>query len=116
MLKKKVFLTKIVVGYFFVSTSAHTYELPQTDSTPITYLYIIVRILRNVESLSSGKLKVCDSEWIQVIFEPPEFKVGPFEIRYGGESEVMLQITYIDEKIRLGKGSKGSLFVFRRRN
>ena len=61
-------------------------------------------------------MKALDNEWVQVIFEPPELKVGPLEFRYGGESEVKLQITYIDDKIRLGKGSKGSLFVFQRRN
>lgn len=59
-------------------------------------------------------MKALDDEWVQVIFEPPELKVGALEFRYGGESEVKLQITYIDENIRLGKGSKGSLFVFRR--
>ncbi|KAI0497101.1 probable plastid-lipid-associated protein 8, chloroplastic isoform X2 [Dendrobium catenatum] len=62
-----------------------------------------------------GKLKVLDEKWIQVIFEPPELKVGSLGFRYGGESEVKLEITYIDEKIRLGLGSKGSLFVFLRR-
>ncbi|GMG99314.1 hypothetical protein Nepgr_001154 [Nepenthes gracilis] len=62
-----------------------------------------------------GKLKALDERWIQVVFEPPELKVGPFQFKYGGESEVQLQITYIDEKIRLGKGSRGSLFVFQRR-
>uniref|UniRef100_A0A2P2KCV1 Uncharacterized protein MANES_16G136400 n=2 Tax=Rhizophora mucronata TaxID=61149 RepID=A0A2P2KCV1_RHIMU len=62
-----------------------------------------------------GKLKSLDDSWIQVIFEPPQLKVGPLEFQYGKESEVQLQITYIDEKIRLGKGSKGSLFVFQRR-
>ncbi|XP_057959240.1 probable plastid-lipid-associated protein 8, chloroplastic [Malania oleifera] len=61
-----------------------------------------------------GKLKALDHKWIQVVFEPPELKVGPWNFRYGGESEVKLEITYIDEKIRLGKGSKGSLFVFER--
>lgn len=61
-----------------------------------------------------GKLKALDDRWIQVIFEPPKVKVGEMEFQYGGESEVKLQITYIDENIRLGKGSRGSLFVFRR--
>ncbi|KAF9600533.1 hypothetical protein IFM89_009982 [Coptis chinensis] len=61
-----------------------------------------------------GKLKVLDDKWIQVIFEPPELKVGALEFQYGGESEVKLEITYVDEKIRLGKGSRGSLFVFQR--
>ncbi|KAI3435381.1 uncharacterized protein J3R85_006109 [Psidium guajava] len=62
-----------------------------------------------------GKLKALDDTWIQVIFEMPKLKVGEMEFQYGGESEVKLQITYIDERIRLGKGSRGSLFVFRRR-
>lgn len=48
------------------------------------------------------------------MFEPPELKAGPFEFQYGGESEVKLEITYVDDKIRLGKGSRGSLFVFQR--
>ncbi|CAM0902648.1 unnamed protein product [Alopecurus aequalis] len=61
-----------------------------------------------------GKLNVLDSKWIQVIFEAPELKVGPLGFQYGGESEVKLEITYVDEKIRLGKGSRGSLFVFLR--
>ncbi|OIS98135.1 PREDICTED: probable plastid-lipid-associated protein 8, chloroplastic [Nicotiana attenuata] len=62
-----------------------------------------------------GKLNVLDEKWIQVVFEPPELKVGALDFQYGGESEVKLEITYIDEKIRLGKGSRGSFFVFQRR-
>lgn len=61
-----------------------------------------------------GKLKALDEKWIQVVFEPPELKVGAFEFKYGGESEVKLEISYIDNIIRLGKGSRGSLFVFQR--
>lgn len=63
-----------------------------------------------------GKLIALDERWIQVIFEPPQLKVGGLEFQYGGESEVKLQITYVDEKVRLGKGSRGSLFVFQRRS
>ncbi|XP_057799264.1 probable plastid-lipid-associated protein 8, chloroplastic [Salvia miltiorrhiza] len=62
----------------------------------------------------NGKLRALDEKWIQVVFEAPELKVGGLEFRYGGESEVKLQITYVDEKIRLGVGSRGSLFVFQR--
>ncbi|KAM0916918.1 hypothetical protein ACQ4PT_009921 [Festuca glaucescens] len=81
-------------------------------------------IVRNNLSLSvfgldgavslKGKLNVLDSKWIQVIFEPVELKVGSLGFQYGGESEVKLEITYVGEKIRLGKGSRGSLFVFLR--
>lgn len=62
----------------------------------------------------AGKLTALDEKWIQVVFEPPELKVAGLEFKYGGESEVKLEITYVDEKIRLGKGSRGSLFVFQR--
>ncbi|MCD7446382.1 putative plastid-lipid-associated protein 8, chloroplastic [Datura stramonium] len=62
-----------------------------------------------------GKLNVLDEKWIQVVFERLNSKVGGLDFQYGGESEVKLEITYIDEKIRLGKGSRGSLFVFQRR-
>jgi hypothetical protein len=40
---------------------------------------------------------------------------GSLGFQYGGESEDKLEITYVDEKISLGKGSRGSLFVFLRR-
>nr|XP_043628469.1 probable plastid-lipid-associated protein 8, chloroplastic [Erigeron canadensis] len=62
-----------------------------------------------------GKLIVLDEKWIKVVFEPPELKLGSVEFQFGGESEVQLEITYIDEKLRLGKGSRGSVFVFQRR-
>lgn len=63
-----------------------------------------------------GKLIVLDEKWIKVVFEPPELKIGSLGFQFGGESEVQLEITYIDDKLRLGKGSRGSLFVFQRRN
>ncbi|KAF5774369.1 putative plastid-lipid-associated protein [Helianthus annuus] len=62
-----------------------------------------------------GKLIVLDEKWIKVVFEPPQLKLGSVEFQFGGESEVQLEITYIDDKLRLGKGSRGSVFVFQRR-
>ncbi|KAI3692259.1 hypothetical protein L6452_32073 [Arctium lappa] len=62
-----------------------------------------------------GKLIVLDEKWIKVVFEQPELKIGSLEFGFGGQSEVQLEITYIDDKLRLGKGSRGSLFVFQRR-
>lgn len=76
---------------------------------------ILVWDYSNHQLYDAGKLNVLDEKWIQVVFEPPELKVGGLDFQYGGESEVKLEITYIDEKIRLGKGSRGSLFVFQRR-
>ncbi|KAK4277093.1 hypothetical protein QN277_015144 [Acacia crassicarpa] len=68
----------------------------------------------NGEVSLKGKLTALDGEWIQVVFEAPELKVGSLEVQYGGQSEVKLRITYVDDKIRLGVGSRGSLFVFKR--
>lgn len=65
-------------------------------------------------NVKTGNLKALDSEWIQVVFEAPELKLGSWQVQYGGQSEVKLRITYVDEKIRLGLGSRGSLFVFQR--
>ncbi|ONK70601.1 uncharacterized protein A4U43_C05F35450 [Asparagus officinalis] len=66
------------------------------------------RVSFSVFGFLNGKLKALDDKWIQVIFEPPQLKIGSLGFQYGGESEVKLQITYIDEKIRLGKGSRES--------
>lgn len=62
----------------------------------------------------AGKLKALDDKWIKVVFEPPQLRLGALEFQYGVQSEVELEITYIDDKVRLGKGSRGSLFVFER--
>ncbi|KAL6954131.1 putative plastid-lipid-associated protein 8, chloroplastic, partial [Sarracenia purpurea var. burkii] len=32
-----------------------------------------------------GKLKAVDEKWIQVVFEPPEVKVGALELKYGSQ-------------------------------
>lgn len=63
----------------------------------------------------AGKLRAVDEKWIQVVFEPPELKVGGAEFKYGCHTEVKLETTYIDHNIRLGKASEGSLFVFQRK-
>ncbi|KAD4982320.1 hypothetical protein E3N88_18991 [Mikania micrantha] len=48
-----------------------------------------------------GKLMVLDEKWIKVVFEPPRLKLGSVEFQFGGESEVQLEITYIDDKLRM---------------
>ncbi|KZV47651.1 hypothetical protein F511_14437 [Dorcoceras hygrometricum] len=87
-------------------------ESPDTVKNRVSFSFL--GFLDGEVSLK-GKLTALDGEWVRVVFEPPELKVGGWEFKYGGESEVKLQITYIDDKIRLGKGSRGSLFVFKRR-
>lgn len=61
-----------------------------------------------------GNLEALDSRWIKVTFDSPYLKLGPFEFQYGETTSVKIAIIYLDERIRLGRGSRGSLFVFRR--
>ncbi|KAE8668411.1 putative plastid-lipid-associated protein 8 [Hibiscus syriacus] len=101
-------------GRLFFKTKEMVQTVEAPDSVRNKVSFSVFGFLDGQVSLK-GKLKVLDKQWIQVIFESPELRVGAMEFRYGGESEVKLQITYVDETIRLGKGSRGSLFVFRRR-
>jgi hypothetical protein len=52
---------------------------------------------------------------VKVFFDPPVLGF-PFGIsaRIGPKSSVVLTTTYVDERVRIGKGSRGSLFVFTR--
>ncbi|CAK9312886.1 unnamed protein product [Citrullus colocynthis] len=102
------------VGRIFFKTKEMIQVVEAPDTVKNKVSFSALGFLDGQVSLT-GKLKALDDKWIQVVFESPELKVGGLEFRYGGESEVQLQITYIDDKIRLGKGSRGSLFVFRRR-
>jgi hypothetical protein len=49
----------------------------------------------------------------QVIFERPVLCLGSEVcLRIGPESSVQLTTTHLDERMRLGRGSRGSRFVF----
>ena len=39
---------------------------------------------------------------------------GGINVTLGGTSDVQLTNTYLDEKVRIGQGSRGSLFIFKR--
>ncbi|XP_022857090.1 probable plastid-lipid-associated protein 8, chloroplastic [Olea europaea var. sylvestris] len=102
------------IGRLFLKTNDMIQVVEAHDIVRNRVSFSILGLLEGEVSLK-GKLTALDKKWIQVVFEPPELKVGGLEFTYGGKSEVKLEITYIDEKIRLGKGSRGSLFVFQRR-
>jgi len=56
-----------------------------------------------------------NADTAKVFFEPPVLSLpGGIHTRIGPSSTVVLKTTYVDEKVRLGKGSRGSLFVFPR--
>ncbi|MED6131355.1 putative plastid-lipid-associated protein 8, chloroplastic [Stylosanthes scabra] len=102
------------VGRLFFKTKQMTQVIEAPDIVRNKITFTALGFLDGEVSLK-GKLKALDTEWIQVVFEAPELKLGSWEAQYGGESQVKLRITYIDDKIRLGVGSRGSLFVFQRK-
>lgn len=55
-----------------------------------------------------------DQDTVNVLFDPPVLSLGNVHLRLGPPSSVVLTTTYVDERVRLGKGSRGSLFVFTR--
>jgi hypothetical protein len=64
----------------------------------------------------AGKLKAVDDKWVEVTFNAPTVELGPFRTQYGGNSTVKLAVIYLDNVVRIGRGSRGSLFIFKRRN
>ena len=51
----------------------------------------------------------------QVNFEPPRVSLpGGIHLAVGPTSSVVLTTTYLDDQVRLGRGSRGSSFVFTR--
>ncbi|CAL8468643.1 g8183 [Coccomyxa elongata] len=61
-----------------------------------------------------GKLEEVDGDkdTVKVLFEKPELCLGGLSLRIGPPSSVILKTSYLDEAVRLGKGSRGSKFVF----
>ena len=59
---------------------------------------------------------VDDGMTIRAFFDPPRITLGGLpSFSVGPKSSVVLSTTYVDDAIRLGKGSRGSLFVFTRK-
>ena len=56
-----------------------------------------------------------EKDTVKVFFEPPVLGFpGGIVARIGPPSTVVLRTTYVDDRVRIGKGSRGSLFVFTR--
>lgn len=79
------------------------------------HLLVILLVLSLILVACAGTLTTDDYVWADVSFRRPTFKLGPLSFNFGGESSVRLATTYLDERIRLGKGSRGSSFVFKRK-
>ena len=65
-----------------------------------------------------GKLSVVpdgNNDMVTVAFEPPVLRLGGIcDLCIGPPSSVRLTTTYLDDRVRLGLGGRGSLFVFKR--
>ena len=56
-----------------------------------------------------------NEDTVKVWFQPPVLSLpGSIHTRIGPPSSVVLKTTYLDERVRLGLGSRGSRFVFTR--
>lgn len=51
---------------------------------------------------------------VTIKFDPPRVRICGAVWRLGKESRVRLRIAYLDDRVRIGVGSSGSLFVFSR--
>ena len=51
---------------------------------------------------------------VEVAFDAPRLEVAGESVTLGGASSVRLATTYLDDRIRIGRGGFGSLFIFER--
>lgn len=51
---------------------------------------------------------------IKVLFERPRIVFGRLRVPFGKKSEVCIGVCYLDDRVRVGLGSRGSWFVFTR--
>ncbi|KAK3246747.1 hypothetical protein CYMTET_43732 [Cymbomonas tetramitiformis] len=51
---------------------------------------------------------------VRAKFGSPKIKLGFVTLSFGPKSSVVLTTTYLDDRVRLGKGSRGSYFIFTR--
>lgn len=64
--------------------------------------------------LSPVKDKRLGPNAVTVKFERPRISFGGAVFQFGPLTRVRIAITYLDDRVRIGVGSRGSLFVFRR--
>ncbi|EFJ36934.1 hypothetical protein SELMODRAFT_76801, partial [Selaginella moellendorffii] len=102
------------LGRFFLATEAMIQTVKAPDFVGNSVSFSLLGILKGQVSLK-GKLLALDEKWIEITFDPPFLKLGPIEAQYGKSSKVKIAVLYVDEKIRLGRGSRGAVFVFKRR-
>ncbi|MCO5546786.1 hypothetical protein L7F22_000222 [Adiantum nelumboides] len=102
-----------VIGRALLKTKEMVQIVKEPDFVSNKVSFAALGVLDGEVSLK-GTLEALDNQWVQISFKSPYLKFGPFEFQYGGASSVKIAIIYLDERVRLGRGSRGSLFVFKR--
>lgn len=102
------------IGRLLLKTNEMTQSIQAPDVVGNRVAFSAFNAIDGEVSLK-GKFMPLDNKWIEITFDAPSLKFGPFNFQYGGESTVKIAIIYLDERIRLGRGSRGSIFIFKRR-
>lgn len=102
------------IGRLLLKTKEMTQSIQAPDVVGNKVAFSAFNAIDGEVSLK-GKFTPLDNKWIDITFDAPSLKFGPFNFQYGGESTVKIAIIYLDERIRLGRGSRGSIFIFKRR-
>lgn len=104
------------VGRLLFVTRGLFQHVFKPDTVVNLVCFRVLGILKGCVALR-GKLKPIEDErlgpnGIKVIFERPRLCLGSFVFQFGPRSTVRLATTYVDDRVRLAIGGRGSLFVF----
>mmetsp|Transcript_428 Transcript_428/g.1187 ORF Transcript_428/g.1187 Transcript_428/m.1187 type:complete len:377 (+) Transcript_428:16-1146(+) len=109
------------IGRAFFKTSGLYQNVIAADPLPLVVnkvAFLLFGFLRGFIALKGTAEVVTDlgdgTDTLRAKFDQPRFMLGSWLLGYGPSSSVVLSTTYLDERIRLGKGGFGSLFVFTR--
>ncbi|GBG69094.1 hypothetical protein CBR_g3792 [Chara braunii] len=78
------------------------------------FAFKILGLIDGDISLRGVLSPVEDSRTVRVDFDRPNWRIGPLRLTIGGESFVVLSTTFVDERVRVGRGKRGTLIIFTR--
>lgn len=104
------------VGRLLFVTRGLFQHVFKPDTVVNLVCFRVLGILKGCVGLR-GKLVPIEDEklgpnGIKVTFEKPRLCLGSFVFQFGPRSTVRLATTYVDDRVRLAIGGRGSLFVF----
>ena len=82
-----------------------------------TFAALTAELAEKNEKGEVNPFGIDDGQTVRAFFDPPRITLGGLpSFGIGPKSSVVLSTTYLDERVRLGRGSRGSLFVFTRKS